>query len=335
MRQINYSLNVNPYGPPKSFKKVINQSYKYLADNVDYNYTAAKSALANLHGVKIENILISSGPAEILHIALDTLKIRKVLIPTPSALLYQQACKKHGCKVIPFFLDKNDEFVIVGQKLISSMDDVDLVIISNPNNPTSQIIDKTQMSIILDYCQHKGIYLIIDESYADFVSADISSVKLVERFANVIILRSLADYFALRGLGFSYCVCSQSLSGLMQSNQIPGMVNQLALHGFETLLSDYKYIKKTKAWLLSEPKRFYKKISMLGGVIAYNPYANYIFIELEQIPSATLCDRLEAKGVKVCNCNNRGIIDGQYIRISIKDKRSNDKFLDIFSGCLL
>jgi threonine-phosphate decarboxylase len=306
-----------------------------LPNETDFNYTNAKKAIADYHGVLSENILLASGAAEVLHIALVTLKPRKVLLPMPTIPLYQEVCKKNGCEIIPFFNEKSNEFDIDVDKLINSSAQADMIIISNPCNPTSRITDRAKMERILDHCQQKGIYLIIDESYIDFVSLDISTVNRVVNYANIIILKTLANYFALRGVRFSYCVSCEGLIELMHMKQITGTVSSIALCGFESLLRDVKYIKKTKAWLMSEPKRFFKIISMLGGITAYKPYANYIFIELEQIPSSVLCERLYNKGIKVCNCNKMGGLDGQYIRISIKDKRSNEKFLDIFSRCLL
>lgn len=299
------------------------------------DYKSAKSALAYYHGVSADNIIIGSGCSELIYLAIRTLRPRKVLIPTPAVNLYLQACKQYGCEFVTLELEKSNEFDIDVEKLILQTQGVDMIILCNPNNPTSRIIEKSKMYKILDYCQEKGIYLVIDEAYADFTGVDISVAKQVERYANIVIVRTLANYFALSGLRFGYAISCEGLCELLHMNQIPGTVSLFALNACEILLRDFKYIKNTKAWLHSEPKRFFHLISTLGGLTAYKPYANFIFIELEQIPSATLCDRLHNIGIKVCNCNKMGNLDGQYIRISIKDRKSNDKFLDKFSRCLL
>lgn len=254
----------------------------------------------------------------------------------PTVTLYSKACKQNGCEVVPLYLDKANEFDIDIDKLILATSvGVDMIILCNPNNPTSRIIDRTKMLRILDFCQEKGIYIIIDEAFGDFVSGDVSVVKQINRYANLVIIRTLANYFSVSGLRFAYAISCDGLTDLMHMNQTPGTVNYFALIACEILLKDLKYIKGTKAWLQSEPKRFFHIISTLGGVIAYKPFANYIFIELEQVTSATLCERMLSKGINICNCNKFGGLDGQYIRISIKDKKSNEKFLDKFSRCLI
>lgn len=332
---MNYLLNINPHGPPKSFKRTMMKSYKSLAYQANDGYAAAKSLLAAFNGVLDENILIASGKDELLSLVLGTLRPRKVLVPLPTSCVYQDACKRFGCEVVSFSTEKKDEFDLDAEKLISAAGNVDMIIISNPNNPTSKITDRAKMAKILDYCQLKGIYLVIDESFADFVSEDISSVGKIGKYANIIILKTLSNYFALPGLGLSYSISCQSLTELMQDWQVPLTVSAPSLLAFTSLLGDIKYIKKTKAWLSSEPERFFKRISALKGIVAYKPYANYIFIELEEMPSSVLCERMDKKGIKVCNCNKMGVDERQYIRVAILDKRSNEKFLDAFSGCLL
>ncbi len=322
-------------GPPKHFKKIITRHYKNLSEKSDYYFEKAINTLANYYRVDQENILIANGAEDIIDIIIRTLKPRKVLLPMPCDTMYMQACKRNGCEAVPFYNEKENEFDIIPDKLISAVRDADMIIISNPNNPTGRIIDKASMQKILDHCQQKGIYLVIDESYADFVPVDISSIRHITGYANIVIIRTPANYFALGGLQFAYCISCENLAGLLRMNQVPGTVNTIALLACDNLFNDTRFIKKTKAWLQTEPKRFYKAVSTLGAITAYKPYANYIFIELEQIPAYTLCERMEAKGIKVQNCSRMGILNGQYIRISIKNKKQNEFFLDRFSRCLL
>ncbi len=321
-------------------KKVFAKSYRQLSEDLTspvYESAQEKAvqALAHLHGVMQKNVVTGSGAGELLHTVLHTLKPRRALIPVPSIPLYFAACRLSGCEAVPYTTGKASDFDIDVTDLIAKAPGFDMIILSNPGNPTGRMIGRQCLQKLLDYCQEKGVYLVIDESYADFVAADISAVKHVNLYANIVILRTLANYFALSGLRFGYVIACESLTGLIRANQVPGTVGYFPLLAYSTLLRDKKYIKKTKAWLASEPKRFFHILSTLGGVTAFKPVANYIFVELEQIPAATLCDRLAAKGISVRSCNKTFGTEGQYIRIAIKDRRSNDRFLDAFSRCLL
>lgn len=60
--------------------------------------------------------------------------------------------------------------------------DIDLLVICNPNNPTSSQIDRSSMRRILDACKEKGIFVMVDETYVEFSedTSKITSIPLTE-----------------------------------------------------------------------------------------------------------------------------------------------------------
>ena len=332
---LDYSLSTNPLGAPRSLKRQLSKMYRGLANDFDYDYKATKEILAAYHSIKSENIFIASGCSEILYNALSALKPRKALIPAPAPGIYFGACKRCGCEVVTYHLSPENEFEIDPDKLIALSAGVDMIILGNPGNPTGQVIRRGDMARILEHCQVKGIYLIIDETYADFAAEDISAARHVEKHANIMILRTLSNYFSQKELRFGYCISCESLTELMKVCQAPGTVNYFALNAFGILLRDAKYIKKTKSWLKNEPKRFYNLLYGVDGITPYKPHANYIFVETERMPAAILRDRLLAADIKVRVCGKMMGTQGQYIRVAIKDAKSNNKFLEKLIKCLL
>ena len=333
---MDYSININPLGVPKSLKKAINHSISKLELYPDIKNRKATEILANFHSLNINNIVIGNGATELIYLAIQTIKPRKALIPMPTFIEYQRACKLVGCEVIPYKLEKDDDFELNVDDFIKKIDNsVDMIILCNPNNPTSKIIDKNSMKKLLEYCQTKGIYLMIDEAFADFTLSDISVTGYIKKYANLIIIRSLTKFFAVPGLRIGYAVSCESLCELFIANQYPWSVNYFASIVCEIALKDLNYISKTKKWLNQEPKRFYDMLSALDGIKVYKPSANYILIEIEQTLSSIMTDRLLNKGILVRDASNFKFLDSHFIRIAIKDKKSNDKFFDKFSRCLL
>lgn len=87
--------------------------------------------------------------------------------------------------------------------------DIDLLVICNPNNPTSSQIDRSSMRRILDACKEKGIFVMVDETYVEFSedTSKITSIPLTEYYNNIIILRGISKFFAAPGLRLGYAVC--------------------------------------------------------------------------------------------------------------------------------
>ncbi len=74
----------------------------------------------------------------------------------------------------------------------------DLCVICNPNNPTSTASTPEEMRRILATARNLGIFVKIDETYAEFApdNESISSVGLLEEFDNFAILRGISKFFA-------------------------------------------------------------------------------------------------------------------------------------------
>ena len=72
---------------------------------------------------------------------------------------------------------------------------IDLLVLCNPNNPTSTALTSTQMRQILDTCLEHGIFVMVDETYVEFApqEQEITSVPLTNYYNNLIILRGISS----------------------------------------------------------------------------------------------------------------------------------------------
>ena len=72
-------------------------------------------------------------------------------------------------------------------------DQLELLVLCNPNNPTSTAITCSQMRRILDACLQYGIFVMVDETYVEFApeEKDVTSIPLTNYYTNLIILRDV------------------------------------------------------------------------------------------------------------------------------------------------
>ena len=87
-------------------------------------------------------------------------------------------------------------------------ENIDLLVICNPNNPTSSCITSTDMRRILDACKEYDIYVMVDETYVEFAEnmEEIDSVPLTNYYNNIVILRGTSKFFAAPGLRLGYAI---------------------------------------------------------------------------------------------------------------------------------
>lgn len=332
---LDYSANINPLGVPESLQKAIMNNMNLLTRYPDPDYTGAKRSLAEFNHVNESNIIMGNGATEIIFLIMEVLKPKKVLIPCPSFSEYEQAALFADCEVEHYRIKEEEDYILDSRDLMESLtEDIEMLVLCNPNNPTSQIIERKPMKDILDFCREKGITVVIDEAFIDFVDEEfnISMVDELSVYPNLFIIKALTKIFAIPGLRLGYGIGSERLIKRLELKKQPWTLNNMASLAAEILPKDRKYIEETKKWIKAERLRFFSKLSSINGIKVYEPFCNFILIKLldDRLTSYNLCEKMAQKGILVRNAANFIFLDEKYIRIAIKDQRSNDIFLEKF-----
>ena len=88
------------------------------------------------------------------------------------------------------------------QLLLHLTDAYDLLILCNPNNPTSSAILKSDMERILAHCSQNSIFVMVDETYAEFAPSisEITAIPFTKHYQNLMVIRGVSKFFAAPGL---------------------------------------------------------------------------------------------------------------------------------------
>jgi len=112
-----------------------------------------------------------------------------------------------------------------------------LIILSNPNNPTSKVIDEKVLGEIVEIANDEGIIIMSDEVYSDISFVKIKSI--LDRDGNHIMVKSFSKTFAMTGWRVGYVVVNKELAEkMMKLNQItltnvPVFIQEAALKALE------------------------------------------------------------------------------------------------------
>ena len=245
--------NENPYGPSEAVLKAMNDAWKY-ANRYGYPDPGIRDAIAEHHGVKPENILISAGSSEILKAVDDTYvpEHRKIVGADPTyASVYQYATNSRGQAVrVALKKDYNQDIdaMIHATKLHSR--DVGLVYICNPNNPTGRIVPKEDIKKLFDNTPEE-IPVLIDEAYHHFVDnpAYETSIKYVLEGRRVIVARTFSKIAALAGMRLGFAIAPKDMIAEMQQTMVGSgyTVNAIVRFGGVAALKDTAHEAKMKS----------------------------------------------------------------------------------------
>jgi len=242
--------NENPYGPPESVLKAMNDAWKY-ANRYGYPDGGIRQAIADHHGVKPENILLSAGSGEILKVVDTTyLPAHKFFLGTDPTYdsMYGYVTQSKGQAIkIPLRKDYTADIDAMIHAAKQHSRDIGVVYLCNPNNPTGNILPKNEVKKLLDSVP-EDMTVFIDEAYHHFVDNPNyeSSIKYVLEGRRVIVARTFSKIAALAGMRLGFAIASPEMIAEMQPQMI-GSISSVVKWGGVAALKDAANEAKVKA----------------------------------------------------------------------------------------
>lgn len=78
-----------------------------------------------------------------------------------------------------------------------------------PNNPTGQLLSSQKIVDVLEQTQQSAI-VVVDEAYIEF-ELDQSVVELIDRYPNLVVIRTLSKAFGLAAVRCGFIIAQQSV----------------------------------------------------------------------------------------------------------------------------
>lgn len=180
-----------------------------------------REKLAEMRGVKAENVIISPGSKwNIFAIMYLLLKGGNVIIPSPHWTSYDLIAKNIGAEARYLKTSLEDEWKIDVEKLKNLIDDkTKLIILNSPNNPTSKVVDEKTMKAIVDIASEKNIPILSDECYADI--SFVKTKSILDFGQENIYVNSFSKTYAMTGWRVGYAIMNKELvEKIVKLNQI-------------------------------------------------------------------------------------------------------------------
>ena len=199
-----------------------------------------RERLAGIHKVYTENVVITPGSKwgifSIMYLLLKN--GGNVVIPTPYWTAYELAAKTIGAETRFVVTDLDSKWKIDPQKLESVIDkDTRMIILNNPRNPTSNVIDKRVLDSIVEIANAKGVPILSDEVYADISFQ--KTKRILEYGGDHILVTGFSKTFTMTGWRIGYAIANTELiEKIAKLNQItisnvPVFIQEAALKALE------------------------------------------------------------------------------------------------------
>lgn len=334
---VSFSANVNPLGVSPMLRTALSEQIDAITTYPDREYTSLRKCIATYCDTDYENVIVGNGSTELISLFIQIEHPKKALVIGPTYSEYEREIALGGGTTLYYPLKEIDDFKLNVEEFVTHLNEnIDLLVICNPNNPTSSCITRKDMRRILDVCKEYDIYVMVDETYVEFAEnmKDIDSVPLTNYYNNIVILRGTSKFFAAPGLRLGYAITgNKDLIKEINTKKNPWTINSLAVVAGETMFSDASYIEATKALISSERKRLFDLFNASPDFKAYMPSGNFMLLRIlnDDLTAEDLFDRAILEKMMIRDCSTFPFLDNKYIRFCFMSKEDNDRLVE----CLL
>lgn len=304
--------NVNEFILQEIMKELSTIAYNRYPDERSIELI---EAYARVYQLPTEQILAGNGSDEMLGLLIGCFlgkgKTLYTLLPDFSMYnyyagmydshLYAYPCERSGTFDIEAFIEKGRE------------QNVDMVLFSNPNNPTGHFLTNHEIIEIVE--AFPTIPVIIDEAYGEFASE--SMMTCLNEYDNLYVTRTLSKAYGLAGARLGFLMSNEHnimrLSKYMVPYNISSITQKIGtvvLRHADTYLPLIHEIKTARDSL-------YKLVSCMERITFYPSQANYLFGRCEG--KQELLDQFCEEGIVIRNYKDDSF------RITIGSKEENKR----------
>ena len=205
-------------------------------------------------------------------------------------------------------------------------EDINCVVLANPNNPTGNLLDNKDVIKLLESVD----FVVVDESFVDFLGDEYSVRQLTKSYSNLVVVQSLTKFFAIPGLRLGFAIADEAVINRLELGKDVWNVNYLAQKAGVAALDDVDYINKTRRWLATEKDYIIDRLRNIEGIKYFEPKVNFVLIKFKTEELAfKVIDTLRSHKILVRSCANFLGLDGSYIRMAIRSREENCKVLNV------
>ena len=327
---IKLASNENPFGASPKALEAIQGELANIQLYPDGSARDLTAAIAEHYNVNSEQIILGCGSDELI-----ALIARAFFVPGDETVMADQTFPVYKSNAdiegavsiqVPLVQGTHDLHTM----LAAINDKTKIVWICNPNNPTGTMNPEEELVEFLNQVPDH-VLVILDEAYAEYVteSSYPSSIDLLVKHRNVVILRTFSKIYGLASLRIGYGIGHPEVIRLINQVREPFNTNRLAQAAALAALGDQNFIEECKLRNTEGIGYLNEQFDRLG--LTYFPtQGNFIMVDVG-IPAADMFQSLLKHGI---------IVRGGFtkyptsVRITVGTQEQNHKLIEALEQVL-
>lgn len=323
-----FSVNNNPLGMPSYVEKAISKNVVLYSKYPDRKCCDLKEAIASHELTETNQIVCGNGASElIMAISASMSKDKEInaLIMSPTFSGYERAVKTYGGKV-SYYQSYNELYKLLDNNK-SEEEKFNFLFICNPNNPTGEVIENSELKNIIDAARRSEVLTVVDECFINFTHEK-SVVDLIDDYDNLVVLKAFTKFYSMAGIRLGYICSNKKVCEAVEQFLPEWNVSTIAQAAGISAINDKEKVRnwnsKTLKTIDTERKYLSEELTKIGFELS-DSKANYILCKSN---CCDLYNRLLDLGILVRDCRNFNELNSSYIRICVSTHERNKVLID-------
>lgn len=290
---IKLDANENPYGCSPRVRQALS-AFPYFNIYPDASQTELRKLFQGYTGVGAEHIVAGNGSDQLIDLILRLFITPgdEVINCAPTFDIFRFSTALCNGKLVEVLRDEDYRVnVSAVKKAISKR--TKMILLANPNNPTGTPTPKQDILELVD----TGVPVLADEAYVEFSGETVT--KLVPRYKNLMVLRTLSKWAGLAGFRVGYGILPPQIAEYLLRIKLPYSVNVAALVAVRESLKDIDYLRDNVKAIVAERDRLLGELKKLGWLKPFPSQANFIFCHVLKGKASQIQRELQKRGILI------------------------------------
>jgi len=341
---IRFDIGMNTDGYSPKARKLMEESdlaelsFRHLTEYPDNHYRQLRGALSERFGVCPACFVLGAGLESVIDMICRALLNQGdlYLLPAPNFSLFEDWSNRLGAEPLVVPLEGEDlrftENTVEALKKAMAEYRPKILWLSNPVNPTGQLIDPEWVRRLAEAGAECGTAVVADEAYGEYTDADegvVSASRFVEKLPNLLVLRTFSKIYGLPSARVGYLMCSSpeiNAAVAMYRPYFP--FSWFSLYVCQLALADDAYLAKSRALLARRRDEFFAEAGAIRDFVFLPTNTNTVMFRHARLGAEEAAAELLHRGALVADISGvTGIEDKNFLRMTIRRRADNAVFL--------
>ena len=351
-QMLDFCYLVNPYFPSKRMKDELRANFDTLLTEYPSGMKVNTLIASKCFGVSEEYVVPGNGAAELIKVLMeDIIKFKVQSSLKESVALrtkfkvgfvrptFEEYPNRYDKDAQVTFVPQNEDYRYTADDLMAFFGDKDIrqLMVINPDNPSGNFIPKKDVLRLAQWCEEKGIRLVVDESFVDFsedyATNSLLSDETLEAYPHMAVMKSISKSYGVPGLrlGILASADKQLISRIKKEVSIWNL-NSFAEFFMQIYNKHKKDYQRACAKFVAERADFESQLRSIPFFRVMPSQANYFLCEV--LPPYTASEiviyMLKQHNILTRDCSLKPGLDPskQYMRIAVRNHEDNTRLVE-------